>query len=170
MLSFLLLLGFAGLAFWPSLLFPYLDIDELIWGEMANSIVDGCPPYVCVIGAKPPLLYLFYAGVFAFIGRNSYLATHTLQILWVATTAFLLLVSLVLAIFGLLLWPLRMAYRLITIKKPPKRPRIKRAVVIGLDGLDPKLTRRFMEEIAKLAGRPDFQPQLAGRRWKPSKR
>lgn len=64
----------------------------------------------------------------------------------VATTAFLLLVSLVLAVFGLLLWPLRMAYRLITIKKPPKKPRIKRAVVIGLDGLDPKLAQRFMEQ------------------------
>ncbi|MCE9544307.1 MAG: 1-acyl-sn-glycerol-3-phosphate acyltransferase, partial [Planctomycetia bacterium] len=29
------------------------------------------------------------------------------------------------------------------------------------------LTRRMMSEIAKLAGRPDFEPQLAGRHWKP---
>lgn len=29
------------------------------------------------------------------------------------------------------------------------------------------LTRRFLGEIAKLAGRPDFQPQLAGRFYKP---
>lgn len=29
------------------------------------------------------------------------------------------------------------------------------------------LTRRFLKEIAALAGRPDWQPQIAGRRWKP---
>ena len=30
-----------------------------------------------------------------------------------------------------------------------------------------ELTRRFLKEIAKLAGRPDFEPKLAGRKWKP---
>jgi 1-acyl-sn-glycerol-3-phosphate acyltransferase len=29
-----------------------------------------------------------------------------------------------------------------------------------------ELTKRFLIEIAKLAGREDFQPELAGRRWK----
>lgn len=28
------------------------------------------------------------------------------------------------------------------------------------------LTKRFLSEIAKLAGQPDFQPELAGKRWK----
>lgn len=32
-----------------------------------------------------------------------------------------------------------------------------------------ELTRRFMIEIARLAGRPDFEPELAGRNWKPAK-
>ena len=30
-----------------------------------------------------------------------------------------------------------------------------------------QLTRRFLQEIAKLAGNPLFEPKLAGRRWKP---
>jgi 1-acyl-sn-glycerol-3-phosphate acyltransferase len=29
-----------------------------------------------------------------------------------------------------------------------------------------ELTKLFLQEIAKLAGRPDFEPKLAGRRWK----
>lgn len=32
-----------------------------------------------------------------------------------------------------------------------------------------ELTLRFMREIANLAGRSDFEPQLAGRNWKPGK-
>ena len=30
-----------------------------------------------------------------------------------------------------------------------------------------ELTRRFLKEIARLGGRPDYEPQLAGRKWKP---
>ena len=30
-----------------------------------------------------------------------------------------------------------------------------------------ELTKRFLQEIAALAGQPDFQPQLAGRFYKP---
>jgi 1-acyl-sn-glycerol-3-phosphate acyltransferase len=34
------------------------------------------------------------------------------------------------------------------------------------DGVTQKVTLRAMKEIAKLAGHPDFEPQLAGRRWR----
>ncbi|HLU66152.1 MAG TPA: alkaline phosphatase family protein, partial [Kofleriaceae bacterium] len=63
-----------------------------------------------------------------------------------ATTAFALLVSMVLAAVGLLLYPVRMLWRLARRRRPPRPPRIRRAVLIGLDGLDPELTRRFMSE------------------------
>lgn len=89
-LQWLVLLILTFIVFYPSLLFPYLDIDELIWGEMANTIVDGCPPYTCVVGGKPPLLYLFYSAVFFLFGKNNYFALHFIHILWVALTAFLL--------------------------------------------------------------------------------
>jgi 1-acyl-sn-glycerol-3-phosphate acyltransferase len=34
-------------------------------------------------------------------------------------------------------------------------------------GVTEELTKRFLKEIARLGGVPDFEPQVAGRRWKP---
>jgi 1-acyl-sn-glycerol-3-phosphate acyltransferase len=34
-------------------------------------------------------------------------------------------------------------------------------------GVLEQLTLRFMREIARLAGAPNYEPQLAGKRWKP---
>jgi len=64
----------------------------------------------------------------------------------VAASGLAIVVSILLAIVGILLWPLRFLLRLITRKRPPHPPRVRRAVVVGLDGLDPVLTRRFMAE------------------------
>ena len=58
----------------------------------------------------------------------------------------------VLAFFSLLLWPFRMAWRFIRHARRPKA-KIKRLIVVGLDGQDPNLTDRFMKE-GKL---PNFQ-------------
>jgi len=69
------------------------------------------------------------------------------------TGAATLIVSLVLGALSLLLWPFRLVWRRLTRKTPPNRPALKRAVLIGLDGLDPDLVQRFMD-----AGRmPTFQ-------------
>jgi predicted AlkP superfamily phosphohydrolase/phosphomutase len=62
------------------------------------------------------------------------------------TTVLALLVSIFAVIVGLLLWPVRFVIRLITRKRPPRPPRVRRAILIGLDGLDPKLVERFMAE------------------------
>ena len=59
-----------------------------------------------------------------------------------------------LAIFGALLsavsmilfWPVRRAVRALTRNKPPGKPRFKRVVVLGLDGLDHGLTSRLLDE------------------------
>ncbi len=58
----------------------------------------------------------------------------------------------VLAFFSLLLWPFRTAWRFIRHARRPK-VKIKRLIVVGLDGQDPNLTDRFMKE-GKL---PNFQ-------------
>ena len=58
----------------------------------------------------------------------------------------------VLAFFSLLVWPFRMAWRFIRHARRPKA-KIKRLIVVGLDGQDPNLTDRFMKE-GKL---PNFQ-------------
>ena len=64
----------------------------------------------------------------------------------VATTGLALIASLLLAIFGILFWPFRWAIRQFTRKKAPHPAMAKRAVLIGLDGLDPVLVERFMAE------------------------
>ena len=64
----------------------------------------------------------------------------------VATTMLAFVVSLVVATVGLLLWPLRFVIRRFTRKRPPNPARVRRAVLIGLDGLDPELVQRFMHQ------------------------
>lgn len=56
-----------------------------------------------------------------------------------------LFVTLVIAIFSVLLWPFRMLWRLATRKKRDK-PWIRRFIVVGLDGQDPRLTDRLLAE------------------------
>ncbi len=49
------------------------------------------------------------------------------------------------ALASLLFWPFRMLWRRLRKGKPP-RPLIRRLVIVGLDGQDPALTDRFMEQ------------------------
>jgi hypothetical protein len=35
------------------------------------------------------------------------------------------------------------------------------------EGVTGEITKRLLLEIARLAGHPEFEPQVAGRRWKP---
>lgn len=74
----------------PSLFIPYMDIDEVLWGLMANSLVDGGTPYISVMGEKPPLMYLSYAAIFALFGKHNYFAIHVFGILWMALTSFVI--------------------------------------------------------------------------------
>ena len=66
------------------------------------------------------------------------------------------LTTVVLAFLSLLIWPFRALYRRLRRGKPPK-PVIKRLIVIGFDGQEPKLTDRWMAE-GKL---PNFQKLAA---------
>lgn len=60
-------------------------------------------------------------------------------------SAFLLvLVSSVLALFALLSWPIRWTVRALVRGRRRRGGRVKRVVVVGLDGLDPELLERFM--------------------------
>ena len=58
---------------------------------------------------------------------------------------FVLFTTIVLAVASLLIWPFRALWRLLTRRSRPK-PWIKRLIVVGFDGQDPKLTERFMRE------------------------
>jgi len=61
------------------------------------------------------------------------------------TSFFLLLSTLLLVIAALLTWPVRLIYRLFTREKLSHTPRCKRVIIVGLDGLDPQVTRELMD-------------------------
>ena len=76
-----------------------------------------------------------------------------------------------LAIFGallsavsmVLLWPVRRVVRALFRKRPPGKPRFQRVVILGLDGLDCGLTRKFLDagklpHLAALRDQGDFKP------------
>ena len=78
-----------------------------------------------------------------------------------ATSALALVVSVLLVAIGLVFYPVRLLWRLVRRKRPPRPPRIRRAVLVGLDGLDPEVCRRLMDEgklpnLTRLAARGCF--------------
>jgi predicted AlkP superfamily phosphohydrolase/phosphomutase len=60
-------------------------------------------------------------------------------------------------------WPVRQIFRLVRRRHAYQKARVKRAVIIGFDGMDPKLATRFMEQgkmpnLAKLREQGTFLP------------
>ncbi len=70
-----------------------------------------------------------------------------------AGSALVLVTTMFLAVGTILIFPLRLIWRLILTGNPFKKARVKRVVILGLDGMDPGLTTKFMRE-GKL---PNFQ-------------
>ncbi len=72
-------------------------------------------------------------------------------------------VTVFLALGSLISWPFRVVTRAIRVRRVKGKSEIKRAIVLGLDGLDPVLAKRFMDEgklpnFSKLAGDGTFTP------------
>jgi len=65
---------------------------------------------------------------------------------------FAFLTTLLIAMFSLAVWPLRMIWRLLR-RRSGQRPGIRRLVIVGFDGQDPKLT----DEYLKAGKLPNFQ-------------
>jgi len=61
------------------------------------------------------------------------------------TSFAVVLVTMVLAVVTVLIWPFRAAWRLLT-RRGVEKPWVKRLIVVGFDGQDPGLTDRFMKE------------------------
>ena len=80
---------------------------------------------------------LFAAPAEAYIGPGAGVA--------LLSSFLVLLTTLVLVVFSLLVLPFRLLWRAIT-RKQKLTPWVKRVVIVGLDGQDPKLTERFMKE------------------------
>lgn len=67
------------------------------------------------------------------------------------------------SLFSLISWPLRLLYRLIRRRKVYTRAKIKRLVILGLDGMDPELATKYMNEgklpnFARLRDQGTFLP------------
>ena len=67
------------------------------------------------------------------------------------------------ALVMIVFWPLRRLMRLFFRRRPPGRSRFKRVVILGLDGLDYRLTQRLLSEgrlphLARLRARGGFAP------------
>jgi predicted AlkP superfamily phosphohydrolase/phosphomutase len=80
-------------------------------------------------GDGPLLGYIGPGAGFAFLG--SFLS---------------LIAGFFLSVFSFLLWPLRTFWRLIRRRQGFRHARIRKLIFLGLDGLDPRLTERFMAE------------------------
>ncbi len=70
-----------------------------------------------------------------------------------AGSAFAMLLTFFIVFGTLLAWPVRFLWRLVRTGNPYKRARVRRVVILGLDGMDPGLATRYMRE-GKL---PNFQ-------------
>ena len=83
---------------------------------------------ICAISASPALAYICPGAGIAAAG------------------SMMVLVGTFLLAFGIILiWPLKVVVRAVA-RRSSAKPRIKRVVVVGLDGFDPGLAQRFKEE------------------------
>jgi predicted AlkP superfamily phosphohydrolase/phosphomutase len=57
-----------------------------------------------------------------------------------------LVIAVALSLFSVLLWPFRMAWRFFKGMGARKKAKIRKLIFLGLDGLDPRLTERYMAE------------------------
>jgi len=101
------------------------------------------------------VLILYPASVHAYIGPGAGFAF--------LSSFFILISTMILAIFILLLWPIRRLIRKFKIRKPEHTPQTGRVVVLGLDGLDPDLVNEYKDKgllpnMSKLAAGGSFSP------------
>jgi len=80
-----------------------------------------------------------------------------------AGSLFMVVAALGLALLIILLWPVTTLWRLIRVGNPFRNASAKRVVIVGLDGMDPGLATRFMQEgrlpnFQRLAERGVFRP------------
>src|SRR6266700_2170031 len=86
---------------------------------------------VVVIALAPQRADAYIGPGAGFAVGGSFLAVFA-----VAFSVFVMIVS----------WPIRLVWRLVFRRHPPKPPRFNRVVILGLDGLDFGLTQKMLAE------------------------
>ena len=82
-----------------------------------------------MIHSSIPLAYIGPGAGFAFLG-----------------SFFTLVFGLALGALSVLLWPFRVAWRAVRFRGSYARAKVRKAIVLGLDGFDPRLAERLMDE------------------------
>ena len=83
---------------------------------------------VLLVAPQPAEAYIGPGAGFALLG--SFLVVFT---------------TILIAVASLLIWPFRMAWRFFR-RKTQAKPLVKRLIIVGFDGQDPKLTEKFMKQ------------------------
>jgi predicted AlkP superfamily phosphohydrolase/phosphomutase len=135
---------------------PFVDVSPTPYPtSVPRSTIpsaQACRRIALALGA---VVLLCPASAHAYIGPGAGFAF--------AGSLLMLLAALGLAVLTVLLWPLTTAWRLIRVGNPFKNASAKRVVIVGLDGMDPGLATRFLQEgrlpnFQKLADRGVFRP------------
>lgn len=88
-----------------------------------------CLTLLILLSASPAHAYIGPGAGFAFV-----------------SSFMILIITFFLAFVTLLTWPIRWIFRSLRGRKALARSRVKRVVIVGLDGQDPDLTEQFMKE------------------------
>lgn len=91
-----------------------------------------------IVAAAITVALCIPASVAAYVGPGAGVA--------LATTAFAFFSTLFIALFGVFFWPARWGWRWFKLDRPEGAARVKRAVIIGFDGIDPRRVRRLIDE------------------------
>ena len=109
----------------------------------------------CVTLALGSLVVLAPSVASAYIGPGAGFAF--------AGSLFMVVAALGLALLTILLWPITTLWRLIRVGNPFRNASARRVIIVGLDGMDPGIATRFMQEgrmpnFQRLAERGVFRP------------
>lgn len=111
---------------------PRLPIDH------RPSTIDNCRGLRTSIALAIVALLLCNSSALAYVGPGAGFA--------VGTTLFAFFVAFFSGLVAIFSWPVRYAFRAIRGRKAMARARVKRFVILGLDGMEPTLAEKFMAE------------------------
>lgn len=92
------------------------------------------------------LIYLAVLGIALLCPSRSHAYAGPGAGFAVLSSFWTLFVAFLYSIYAFLVWPFRQVWRLLRRRKAYGKAQIKRAVILGFDGMDPELTERFIAE------------------------
>ena len=84
------------------------------------------------------LMVLISAPAYAYVGPGAGFAF--------ITSFFFLIATFFVALFSLMIWPIRFVFVWLRRRRAMRKARVKRVVILGLDGMDPMLAEKWMAE------------------------